>query len=81
MTSKQLKIHEHALTNTSIQWREQLSFLIDTRGESKENAEHCRVIKIKLLVIINKENFECSFLIKFLVSIYTQVLISISSQL
>lgn len=82
MTLKQLKSHEQALTNTRLQWREQLSFLMDTRVESKENEEHCRVIKIKLLVIIiNKENSECSFLIKFLVCIYTQVLISISSQL
>lgn len=82
MTLKQLKSHEQALTNTCIQWREQLSFLMATRVESKENEEHCRVIKVKLLVIIiNKENSECSFLIKFLVRIYTQVLISISSQL
>lgn len=56
MTLKQLKSHEHALTNTSIQWREQLWFLIDARVQSKENEERCRVIKIKLLVtIINKE--------------------------
>lgn len=62
MTLKQLQSHEHALTNASVQWREQLSFLIDTRAGSKENGDHCRVIKIKLLVIIiNEENFECSF--------------------
>lgn len=46
MTLKQLKSHEHAVTNTSFQWREQLAFLTDPWVESKENEEYCRVIKV-----------------------------------
>lgn len=46
MTLKQLKSHEHALTNMSLQWREQLSFLTGTWVESKENEECCTVVKV-----------------------------------